>query len=87
VQIWLDHLHEVQRNQQRGAVKAAETRRAKQAAKEQAKSQATQLQSTDTSSTTSRSGEDNVCCGVCGGSYEEVTEDVEDWIGCDNCET
>lgn len=23
---------------------------------------------------------------MCGGPYEEVTDDVEDWIGCDGCE-
>ena len=112
VQIWLDHLHEVQRNRQRGAAKAAETRRAKRAAKEHAESTPTQLQSANTStatptqlqptytstatptqlqpanaaSSTSESGEENVYCGVCGGPYEKVTDDVEDWIGCDGCE-
>ena len=29
-----------------------------------------------------------VCyCGACGDVYEEITDEVEDWIACDNCET
>ena len=29
-----------------------------------------------------------VCyCGACGDVYEEIKDEVEDWIACDNCET
>ena len=27
------------------------------------------------------------CCGACGDIYEEETDEVEEWIACDNCET
>ena len=26
-----------------------------------------------------------VFCGVCGELYEEVTDEVENWVGCENC--
>ena len=64
VQMWLDHLHEVHKNRQRGATKAAETREAKQVAKEQASESVQLLPATN--GTTIGSGEENVCCGVCG---------------------
>ena len=25
-------------------------------------------------------------CGVCNGTYQEETDEVENWIGCDHCE-
>ena len=25
-------------------------------------------------------------CGVCNGTYQEETEEIENWIGCDKCE-
>ena len=34
-----------------------------------------------------KSGKEKVHIVVCGGPYIEVTEDVEDWIFCDKCET
>ena len=26
------------------------------------------------------------CCGVCYGIYEEETDEVETWIGCEHCD-
>jgi len=26
-----------------------------------------------------------VLCGVCGGVYDDVTDEVENWVGCENC--
>lgn len=69
----------------RGAAKAAETRRAKRAAKEHAESTPTQLQRQPVKVV--RKIFFFFFCSVCGGRYEEVTDDVEDWIGCDGCET
>ena len=69
------------KNRQRGAAKAAETRRAKRAAQQGTKA------STCRQSTTSTTDEESAYCGVCGGQYIEVTDDVEDWICCDKCET
>ena len=87
VKLWLNHLLEVHKNRQRGAAKAAETRRAKRAAKGMAESTIAQLQTFDASNTTNENGKEVVFCGVCNGPYEEETEDVEDWICCDGCET
>ena len=56
-----------------------------QAAQEQASKSVQLLPATN--STTTGSGKERVCCGVCGGPFEEVTDDVEDWIACDGCET
>ena len=84
MKLWLDHLQKVHKNRQRGAAKAAETRRAKRAAKGVAESTTAQLQPSNTRNTTSENGKELVYC-VCG-PYEEETEDVEDWICCDDCE-
>ena len=73
VEIWLNHLRTIKNNQKRGAAKAAETRRHRRALVQQSK------QDTYT---------DNMYyCGVCGGVYEEETNEIEIWIGCEQCDS
>ena len=79
VKLWLNHLLEVHKNRQWGAAKAAETRKAKRASAKDT----VQLQPSDNQ----ESEKEIVYCGACNGPYEEETEDVEDWICCDGCET
>ena len=83
VKLWLNHLLEVHKNGQRGAAKAAETRKAKRAAAKDNSKKTVQLQPSDNQ----ESENEIVYCGACNGPYEEETEDVEDWICCDGCET
>ncbi len=72
VEIWFDHLETVARNRKRGAAKAAETRRRKKA-KQKADSDTT---------------EGTTCyCGICHEPYVEYTDEVQDWIQCDSCES
>ena len=72
VQLWIQHLETVASNRRRGASKGAKTRRQK-AAKNRAESN--QLES------------ELYYCRVCNGTYQEETEEVENWIACDKCET
>lgn len=71
VEFWLQHLLEVHNNRQRGAAKAAETRK---------KRKLEQLQACNAQSTTLV-----WLCGVCKGEYKNETDVEENWIGCDNC--
>ncbi len=94
IQIWLNHLDEVSKNRQRGAAKAAETRRARRTAKEPINQQRPSNPHEETTKKAAKkSGEDNsktedqTYCGVCNGPYKSVTEEVQDWICCDHCET
>ena len=71
VELWIEHLRTVASNRKRGAEKGAKTRRQK--AKNRVES--SQLEG------------DLYNCGVCNDAYQEETEEVEKWIGCDKCET
>lgn len=73
VKIWLEHLEEVSRNRKEGAIKAAETRKRKKMQRRQEESATMQEES------------DNILCTVCGGLWEEETDQVEQWIQCDTC--
>ena len=82
VRIWLEHLSTVLQNRRRGAAKAAVTRKAR-------KAQSTcvsDLQGAADPSTVSDL-EASCYCGGCGKEYQDETEDVEVWIGCDMCES
>ena len=76
VSFWIEHLQQIQKNRKRGAVKAAATRRLKK--------QAT-LQAAESGGVTENSTPEAVFCSVCGDLYEDLTDEVENWIGCDNC--
>ena len=97
VEMYIKHLEIVKRNRQRGAAKAAATRR-------EARAKAKQMQATQhslfgaTSSSqdqraqlpkdavTSTSDSDgDTLCGVCEKPYQEETKEVEDWIECEKC--
>lgn len=71
VQLWIQHLKTVASNRKLGAEKGAKTRRQK-SVKSRAKS--SQLES------------ELYYCGVCNGTYQEETENIEKWIGCDKCD-
>ena len=60
-------------NRKRGAIKAAETRKAKKATKQHTKS------IVDTYG-------DTYSCGICGVVWSAETTAVEDWIGCEKCD-
>ena len=75
VKIWITHLDDVARNRQRGAQKAAETR------KKKSHSACT----SDTSQQSTISQEKVYYCRVCQEQYVEYTETVETWIACDSC--
>ena len=68
--MWLEHLKTVTSNRKRGAEKGAKTRRDKIKRKDES----IQLES------------ELYYCGICNGAYQEETEHVEKWIGCDKCE-
>ena len=77
-EIWLQHLRTIVENRQRGARKAAETRRKK--------TEGFTKQAVPLSTTEHQAQEDKDCfCGVCGKSYEEETEEPEVWIECELC--
>jgi hypothetical protein len=95
VQIWLAHLKEVQHNRKRGAAQAAITRKAKKAA---AKGHAPESNPCTTTTSTAKDHADpstesdstipeDYFCGVCGGQFEEETDNVEKWIACDKCDS
>ena len=65
----------------RGAAKAAETRKAKRV------QQLRKILRKMFNCNLQESENEIVYCGACNGTYEEETEDVEDWICCDGCET
>lgn len=71
VKIWISHLETVDANRKLGAQKAAATRHAK------------------ISSSHSRMDSSSISdciCGMCGDPYEEETDEVQNWIGCDSCD-
>ena len=76
VEIWLSHLRTIDNNRKRGAAKAAETRRQKRELVMSKRDTVPQQVTT----------EETYCCGVCHGVYEEETDEVETWIGCEHCE-
>ena len=87
----MNHLDEVSKNRQRGAAKAAETRRARRTAKEPINQQRPSNPHEETTKKSAKKDnsktEDQTYCGVCNGPYKSVTEEVQDWICCDHCET
>ena len=70
VQLWIRHLETVASNRRRGAEKGAKTRREKAAKSRTQPSLENDLYS----------------CGVCNGTYQQETEEVENWIACDKCD-
>ena len=68
--MWFEHLHTIQENCKRGAVRAAETRKQKRSLK--------------TSRSSSITNE--YYCGVCHSKYQEFTDVEEQWIGCKQCD-
>ena len=80
-------LDTVAQNRKRGAVKGAETRRAKKVA---AQSNCHSVDDTSraasaikSSTNTEESGE--TYCGSCGKLYVEEADEIELWVGCDLC--
>ena len=69
VSFWIEHLQQVQKNRRRGAAKAAITRQNRK-----------QTQNMETSEDLTSEA---VFCGVCGDLYEQLTDEVENWVGCD----
>ena len=84
VEIWVEHLSEVQRNRKRGAQKAAETRKRKREQKKAASVLSLPPASTEDEGSSSA---EVVLCAICGNPYEDLTEDVENWICCEKCES
>lgn len=84
VQIWLEHLQEVQHNHKQGAAQVAITKKTKKvAAKGHAPERDTHhtLESdSSTACTASEQIEEDCFCEVCRGKFEEETEK---WIACD----
>lgn len=72
VSFWIEHLQQVQKNRRRGVAKAAATRRRKR-------------QQTCTYEYPTAESSTSVCCAVRGELYEDYTDEVEKWIGCDGC--
>jgi len=73
-------LQQVRKNRKRGAAKAAATRRLRRQAKLHA---AESMEVTEDSVSDIQAAA--VLCGVCGEVYEDVTDEVENWVGCENC--
>lgn len=71
VTLWFEHLKTIHRNRQRGASKAAATRKAKHIANQQKQGDIQEAQ------------EDLYFCGTCGHLYQDKTEEYETWIACD----
>ena len=69
VNIWMEHLKTVAANRQRGAAKAAATRKSRKS-----KSQAH-----------STCSEEAWFCGTCGQQYANEMGNIDFWIGCDVC--
>ena len=82
VRIWLEHLSTVLQNRRRGAAKAAATRRAKRA-----KNTCVSNLQSEADPSTVRDSEASCYCGSCRKEYQDETDDVEVWIGCDMCES
>ena len=80
--IWLEHLSTVLQNRRRGAAKAAATRRAKRA-----KNTCVSNLQSEADPSTVRDSEASCYCGSCRKEYQNETDDVEVWIGCDMCES
>lgn len=97
IEIWLEHLKEVQHNRKRGAAQAAITRKANRAARCGSLPPPTDVPEPESSPSTSRDDgctttfvhqtDEDYYCGVCGGQFEQETEQVEKWIACDECDS
>ena len=90
VQMWLEHLQQVDLNRRLGAAKAAETR-----CRRTANTIASSAHPNPTLEANvnpepipgpAAETEDVYYCGYCGGQYEEETEECEFWIGCEACD-
>ena len=71
VQMWFQHLQVIADNRKQGAAKAAETRWKRKEEKLQVKKSQAQV---------------DYYCSVCQEPYIEFTDEIENWICCENCE-